>query len=386
MILKKKEDSRIKDPHALAVELIMGKNLWLTKIRWLYSLLIFLFFFIHKYIADKVYINFRSFILIMSLAILANLIFIFSLRKKLKKPLKKIEYKSLLSIISLQLDFDLVVLFLLVFFSGGFESPVIVLFILYVMLSTFLTDYKKAFRNTLASVVLIGVIFFKDESLISSTQKLTTMIGFNIILVFSFLISAYLSKNLRKNEGVLQELLKKTRELSITDGLTDLYNQSHFFELLDLELKKSEKHKLTFSLIMFDVDSFKTYNDHNGHIHGSRALNKIGVLMKKVFRFSDILAKYGGDEFVVILPQTDKIGAFLAADRLRETVEQEEFTGMEKQPQGKITLSIGIASYPAHGTSAEEILDRADKAMYYAKETGKNKTIIFSDDMGKAEK
>ena len=386
MILKKSEDSPIKDPHVLAIELIVGKNIWLTKIRWLYLVIISLFFVLYNLIADKVYISLRNFYLILGLAVFVNLTFIISIKIRLKQPIKKLEYKPLFSLASLQLDFDLVVLSLLIFFSGGFVSPVTVLFIFYVMISTFFTHYKKAFRNTLTAIVLIVVIFFKDEGLIVSSEKLTAMIGFNIILLFSFFISAYLTKNLGKNEKVLQELLKKTRELSVTDGLTGLYNQSHFFKLLDLELKKSEKHRLVFSLIMFDVDNFKNYNDNNGHIRGSEALNKIGTLMRKVFRLSDMLAKYGGDEFVVILPQTDKVGAFLAADRLRETVEQESFVGREKQPQGCITLSIGVASYPTHGSTAEEILDRADKALYFAKESGKNKTILYSESIEKPEK
>ena len=108
--------------------------------------------------------------------------------------------------------------------------------------------------------------------------------------------------------------------------------------------------------------------------------------MRDVFRLSGILAKYGGDEFVVILPQTDKVGAFLAADRLRESVEQEPFIGREKQPHGKITISLGVSSYPSHGSTAEEILDKADKALYYAKETGKNRTVIYSDEMDESKK
>ena len=103
MIIKKSVDSHIKDPHILAIELIVGKNIWLTKIRWLYLLLIILFFAFYKYIADKVYLNFLNLALIIGLAVFINLMFILSLRRRLKQPLKKLEYKPLFSLASLQL-------------------------------------------------------------------------------------------------------------------------------------------------------------------------------------------------------------------------------------------------------------------------------------------
>jgi diguanylate cyclase (GGDEF)-like protein len=154
---------------------------------------------------------------------------------------------------------------------------------------------------------------------------------------------------------------------------------------LEKELESSTKHDYTFSVIILDLDNFKNYNDNNGHIRGSEALRKIATIMKKVFRSTDILAKYGGDEFVTILSHTDKVGAFLAADRLREVIEKEPFIGEGKQPNEKLTISLGIASFPDHGKTAEEILNKADKAMYFAKEIGKNKTILYSDDVEQRE-
>jgi diguanylate cyclase (GGDEF)-like protein len=155
----------------------------------------------------------------------------------------------------------------------------------------------------------------------------------------------------------------------------------YFIELLNLETQKSQRYNLSYSLIMFDVDHFKNYNDHNGHLHGSETLKSIGTIMKNKFRTTDLLAKYGGDEFVIILPQTDKVGAYLAAERLREGVEKHTFPGADTQPMKKITLSLGLATYPEHGLSAEEILNRADKALYFAKETGRNRSMIYNDNI-----
>jgi diguanylate cyclase (GGDEF)-like protein len=366
------------DPITLAIENIVEKNFWLTKIRWVFSLFILMFFTIYNSLQDKIYIDSYRLFLVIFLSVLGNIIFIFALKKESKKLSKDIDYDKFSFIASLQLDFDLVVLVLLVYLSAGFESPVIVLFIFYVIISTFIIEHKKAFKNTLTSIVLLLLIFFKNEGFGFSSEKLASMTAFNTILFFSYFISAYVSKNFKKNEAILQELLKKTRKLSVTDGLTGLCNQTHFFSLLKSEVETSKKYNLVFSIIIFDVDHFKNYNDNNGHILGSKTLAKVGLIMKKAFRASDILAKYGGDEFVIILPKTDKIGAFLAADRLRGVIEEEEFIGQKKQPFEKITISLGIASYPSHGLTDEEILGKADKALYFAKETGRNKTIIYN--------
>ncbi|MCK4889644.1 MAG: GGDEF domain-containing protein, partial [Candidatus Aminicenantes bacterium] len=92
-------------------------------------------------------------------------------------------------------------------------------------------------------------------------------------------------------------------------------------------------------------------------------------------------ARYGGDEYVIFLPNTDKIGSFLAGDRLRERVEKSKFPGMEKQPKGSITISMGISSFPEDGDTREEVLNMADKALYYSKENGRNRVTLFKRDI-----
>jgi diguanylate cyclase (GGDEF)-like protein len=371
------------NPHGFAIELMAGKNSWLTIIRWIYTFFILTFFFFYNYFSKDVLIGYRILGLILGLSVLGNIIFILALKRGLKFPSDKYDFKLYTSMAAVQMDFDLVILFLLAFFSGGFDSPVMILFIFYIMVATFLIDHKKAFRSTITAMILVVVIFFSgsDEGLIFSSERLTTLIAFNIILLFAFFISGYLSRNLKENEKKLRDLLQKTSKMSVTDGLTNLYNQTHFFLLLKLQLDKSRRYRTSFSLILFDVDNFKKYNDNNGHLKGSAALRRIAQLMRQAFRSSDMLAKYGGDEFVIILPDSDKIGAFLAADRLRDVVEKEPFAGGHLQPSGKVTLSLGIAGYPEHGQTVKELLDRADKALYSAKKAGRNRTAIYDKDM-----
>ncbi|MCK5055940.1 MAG: GGDEF domain-containing protein [Candidatus Aminicenantes bacterium] len=374
---KKENLNEVVDAKIMAIKLIIEKNSWLTKIRWLYTVFVLLFFYAYNYFSHISYINYRALILILALAVLGNLMFIFTLKRNTRLPEKEQDYDTYSTIASIQLDFDLVILSLLIFYSGGFESPITVLFIFYIMVATFLIYHKKAFKNTLIAVVLVVVIFFANKGLVITSQKLTEMIGFTLILFFAFFISAYFSKYLRKNEKSLHEFIELTGTLSVTDRLTNLYNQTHFFLLFNLQLEKAKRYDSIFSILLFDVDHFKNYNDTSGHMQGSEALKRVGELMKKMFRVSDILGRFGGDEFIVLLSRSDKVGTYLAADRLREIVEKEPFIARENQPSGKITLSMGIASYPEHGKTLEELLDKADQALYVAKKTGRNRVIIY---------
>jgi diguanylate cyclase (GGDEF)-like protein len=371
----------IQNPKLLSTELMIGKNLWLTTIRWIYSVFFIIFFVSYNMILEKRLIDYRVLGLILSLSIFGNIIFTLVLKRGVKYPSEKNDFTLFTSLASLQLDFDLIILSALVFFSNRFDSPMIVLYIFYIMMANFLIQQKKAFRNTLTAIILVIVIFFSNEDLFLSLEKMLPLVAFTTLMLFAYFISSYLSGNLRNSEKKLQALLERSQELSVIDGLTNLYNQTHFFLLLRLQFEKSKRYHTPFSLIMFDLDNFKNYNDKNGHLKGSSALQRVGDLMRTIFRSSDILAKYGGDEFAVILPNSDKVGAFLAADRLREIVEEEPFDGRENQPLGKVTLSIGIADFPANGESVEDILNCADKALYFAKNTGRNKTVIYNKDL-----
>jgi len=384
MIDQQPDQPPMQKPEILALKGMFEKNRWLIRIRWIYPVFIMLFFLSYNLLSRRSLISWQNAILVFLLPIIVNFLFRLDVNQREKRAEFRADYNQLLTVISRQLNFDLIALSLIVFFSGGLNSPIVALFIVYVMIATFLTDYHKAFRSALMVFVLLLLItLLQNNGSFFSSQQLMTMLTFDILLIFAYFVSGYLSKNLHSNESLLQDLLQQTQELSISDGLTGLYNQMHFFELLNLETKKSQRHNLSYSLIMFDVDFFKNYNDHNGHLHGSETLKQIGAIMKSKFRTTDLLAKYGGDEFVIILPQTDKVGAYLAAERLRESVEKQVFPGADTQPQKKLTISIGLASYPEHGLNEEAILNCADKALYFAKESGRNRTNIYNENIEK---
>ncbi|MGB9833511.1 MAG: sensor domain-containing diguanylate cyclase [bacterium] len=163
-------------------------------------------------------------------------------------------------------------------------------------------------------------------------------------------------------------LYERTREMAITDYLTGLYNRRHFLELAQKEILRAERYGHPVSLAMVDIDNFKKYNDRFGHLAGDQALKDLADKMKQNCREIDVLARFGGEEFVILMPETNIYGAVTMANRLKEKVERDL----------PFTISIGVADSEAGKTfSIEELLKRADLAMYQAKEIGKNKVVAF---------
>ena len=181
-----------------------------------------------------------------------------------------------------------------------------------------------------------------------------------------------LEKLKRKNEEL--EFVNLTlKELTIRDGLTGLYNHRHFQETLAVEILRSKRHAKTFSLVFLDVDFFKQYNDTHGHLHGDAVLVALSKLLIAGIRESDVAVRYGGEEFVLLLPETSKEKAFVVAGNIREKIAAHPFPGRETQPQGKVTVSMGIAAFPEDGSDSSTLLHRADEALYQAKNGGRNR-------------
>lgn len=168
-------------------------------------------------------------------------------------------------------------------------------------------------------------------------------------------------------------LFEETKNLAMRDGMTSLYNYRHFSERLNEEFERAKRYGKELSLIMMDIDSFKHYNDTHGHPKGDELLRDFSGVLKRVSRDADIIARYGGEEFSVILTETGKDRALDAAERIRRAVEATDFEGGSTQPGGRVTVSIGVASYVEGMKSADNLVKNADNALYRAKEQGKNR-------------
>jgi diguanylate cyclase (GGDEF)-like protein len=165
-------------------------------------------------------------------------------------------------------------------------------------------------------------------------------------------------------------LFQKTRELSITDEVTPLYNHRFINQIIDRELKLVDRYRSVLTLIFIDLDRFKPINDRYGHLRGSRMLREVGFLLRSAVRETDYPARYGGDEFVVILPQTDGPAAGILGEKLRRLIEEHTFL-QEEGINARVGMSLGVATYPTEAASKEALIRLADERMYQDKERRK---------------
>lgn len=172
-------------------------------------------------------------------------------------------------------------------------------------------------------------------------------------------------------------MIENLRKLSIKDPLTDLYNSRYFYEQLEKEITRSDRYFHPLSLIFIDIDNFKSVNDSYGHMAGDKAILMIAKKMEASLRSLDTAYRFAGDEFTVILPETDANQAEVVADRIRSEMENERLVIFERQIS-KITLSIGIAEY-VRNEEMGQFIHRADVNMYQAKQSGGNKVFIMSN-------
>jgi diguanylate cyclase (GGDEF)-like protein len=172
-------------------------------------------------------------------------------------------------------------------------------------------------------------------------------------------------------------LFEKTRRLTFTDDLTALYNSRFMALYLDRELKRCRRARSSLTLLFMDLDGFKNVNDSHGHLAGSRTLVEVGAALEKTVRDADVLIRYGGDEFVIVFPETPLSGGLVIAEKIRQVIGATNFLAAHKI-EARVSASIGIAAYPETADDVRSLISSADQAMYRAKALGKNRVVVAS--------
>lgn len=189
---------------------------------------------------------------------------------------------------------------------------------------------------------------------------------------------------LRKIAGQLAQVLDtmaiyhQTREQSITDELTRVFNRRYFNQRFEREMQRAQRYQRSLSLIMLDIDHFKIFNDTHGHLWGDAVLKQVAQTLEGSLRKADILARFGGEEFVILLPEIDRVHGQQVAEKLRQAIANTTFPKAETQPFGRLTVSLGLASFPEDAAEAEHLIHAADQGLYHAKTSGRNRVGLYA--------
>jgi len=228
----------------------------------------------------------------------------------------------------------------------------------------------------LAAVIhLLSVIPFTVNT--DRAHLLTFLLFISATSILASFISQRYQKQIAHQKSLLVESEAKLREQSIRDYLTGLYNRRYLDETLDREIRRAERAVFPVGVIMLDIDHFKIFNGQFGHAAGDLVLQEIASLLKSKIRYADIVCRYGGEEFVVVMPEASLQITIRRAEDLRKEVKQLEVQ-FDNQSLGKLTISSGVAVYPDHGSTAEAVMKSADSALFIAKNSGRDKVVVAS--------
>jgi diguanylate cyclase (GGDEF)-like protein len=256
---------------------------------------------------------------------------------------------------------------LLVAFTGREWSPFFFAFPLIVAGAALVVDGPVTLLLAIgAGIGYLAAVFIRPpEEPLLATAVAGVALNLSALLLLAFVASVVARAQRRSRLEAIR--------LSTVDSLTGLFNRSYFFGALEREVQRSARSGRGFCLLMMDVDGLKAVNDRFGHFHGDRALRTVGEIVRSRVRRIDTAARYGGDEFVAVLPETDPSGAFVLADKIRLGVGERAL--MVDGVDVRTSLSIGVVVYPRDGRTVDELMIAADTTMYRSKRQGRNRVV-----------
>ena len=225
----------------------------------------------------------------------------------------------------------------------------------------------------LLSTTLFGIAYLFISYYLMVIFNLWIPVVIPIISIFMAFALSFLAKYLIKSRDFEHQY-----KLATIDGLTELYNHRYFQDALRNQIELAKRYNQSFSLIIIDIDFFKKFNDTYGHQAGDAVLRQVAQTLKKNSRTTDFVCRYGGEEMSIILPNTNAEEALFNANRIRKSIEEKDFH-LNATDMGKVTISLGVSTYPTNGETAQELIEWADKGLYYAKEHGRNQVGVIQN-------
>ncbi len=259
-------------------------------------------------------------------------------------------------------------------YSGNIDSPLLNLYLLPIIASSLILG--KIMTAVEVAAIVICYMAFSYDPKVGNFATLEYW-GALLALLAPVVLVAYITSMLAAD---IRYAVDKIKQVSDTDDLTGLYNMRAFSSILQRAFKQAVRHGHPLSLVMVDSDNLKAVNDAHGHDAGNRLLQHLVRCVRDELRGSDVMARFGGDEFIMLLPETNRRGAQDMSERIRKSVESSRFD--IRGGDINVTVSLGISSYPEDGGNLEAILDKADKAMYRAKQRGRNQVVVYNSEDG----
>ena len=262
-------------------------------------------------------------------------------------------------------------------FTGKITSPFISLLYL-ILMATSLTQGRRVTYFMAVLAVLSYVLLGSDDFLAfldGRSDQLSRMLNY-LLELFPFMLIAHLGAML---SGETENARREVERLSSTDDITGQHNMRHFFFLADVQLKMARRYQKKFAICMLDADNLKETNDHYGHFAGTEMIRHIGAIISASIRETDIPARYGGDEFIIMFTECSREDALLVVQRVLHRIEKAPLAH-----EGNLlytTLSAGIAGFPDDGDSVRTLMAKADKSLYESKHTGKNRVTMYCEDL-----
>jgi diguanylate cyclase (GGDEF)-like protein len=281
------------------------------------------------------------------------------------------------SLTSVQIFAAILVTMYGMYFANEARGVLLLIYVLILLFGIFRLNTRSFLYVSVFTLLTYGgdialLYLYRPQGVNFNIEYLQWIVLALVLVAFS-IIGGYIS-SLRRNLSISKSEQAKSieiiKEMAIRDELTGLYNRHHLMELLDYEKNRSLRSGGVFCLAMLDIDRFKNVNDRHGHLAGDAVLRQVATTIDKTMRNTEFCGRYGGEEFLIVLTQTDIKGALICAERVRTNIENALFPDIG--PNFKITVSIGLSEYHIR-EDVENIISRADEALYRAKNGGRNR-------------